>query len=125
MMKKLLAIATLGENFYGRWLFHRLLSQLFLLAGLTIITALLIASLLLCTVYAVHLALLYQGFAAWVTWSIPFLVGIAIIASMLWVMRRCLQKFNTAPQNILQQTMSIARVFPAFWAGFTESLSRN
>jgi hypothetical protein len=120
-MGKLLAVAALGEKFYGRWLSYRLLSQILLLLGLTIILALLIASLLLCAVYTVHLALVYQGVATWVAWSVSFLLVIAMIATTVWRIRRCLREFNTAPQNLLQKTMSVAQAFPAFWAGFTKN----
>ena len=120
-MGKLLAVAALGEKCYGSWLSYRLLSPILLLLGLTIILALLITSLLICAVYAVHLALVYKDAAPWVAWSVPFVLVMAMITAIVWKIRLCLREFNTVPKNTLQKTIAVAQAFPAFWAGFTKN----
>ncbi len=120
-MEKLLAVASLGEKFYGKWFFHRFVSGFLLLLGLTIITAILCAILLLCIVYAAHLVFVSQGLGMLITLGVPLLLGIAIVVIILCIIRRQLRETNQLPQDIMKQTIAIAKTFPAFWAGLTET----
>ena len=62
-MEKLLAIASLGQKAYGRWLFRRLLSGVMMVVMLVIIVSIMTSALLVGCLYAAYLAFLYYGLA--------------------------------------------------------------
>ena len=60
-MKKLLAVISIGQRAYGRWLFQRLLPSIILMLGLTIIIAIMISAILVGGLYTAYGILLHYG----------------------------------------------------------------
>ena len=95
--KMLLIAAGLARGIYGRWQFRRLLLSVMAMAGLLIITSMLISALLITGVYASYLALLRYG---WEPQAAISLTGMLLAAAIVLLiaftvisMRRLRRKF--------------------------------
>ena len=102
-MDKLASLIDIAQNIYSRWIFHRLLYGMVAIATLTIITAIMISAMLICSFYATYQVLLNSGFiphnAAFI------LTGIIAIVALLFLLITFafLRRLRDMPRILLQE----------------------
>lgn len=103
-MEQLLALITLLQRTYGRWLFRRLLSGMIVVAGLVLTTAIVASAALMIALYAAYLAFINQGFAP--QSAVLIVCTITIIAAAMLITATCvyLRHLRQTPQNIIKKT---------------------
>jgi uncharacterized BrkB/YihY/UPF0761 family membrane protein len=61
-MEKLLAVISVGQRAYGRWLFQRLLPGIIVIVGLTVVISIMVSAMIVGGLYIAYGALLQYGF---------------------------------------------------------------
>jgi len=103
-MEKLLAIASLGQRAYGRWLFQRLMSGIIVVTGLTIIISIMIGTMLVGGLYAGYSALLHYGIQPQVAMIIIGVSAILITITLVILTLSCLSRLRQMPRTLLKQS---------------------
>lgn len=122
-MEKLLAIVSLGQRAYGRWLFQRLLSSLILIAGLAFIIAIMICAVLIGGLMAAYVTLLQNGMEPQVAMLIVGGGAVFIIALLVVLTLAYLRHLRRIPRTMLEQapiTALATDTLNAFVDGFME-----
>jgi len=102
-MEKLLAIAGLTQRAYGRWLFQRLLSGIIVVAGLTIVTSIMVSAMLVGGFYAAYFALLHYGMQPQVAMIvIGTSAGLTIVILVILTLA-CLLHLRRMPRALLKR----------------------
>jgi len=120
-MEKLLAIASLGQRAYGRWLFQRLLSGIIVVAGLTIVVAVMVSAMLVGGFYAAYFALLHYGTAPQVAMVIIGISAILTTVTLVILTLMCLHHLRRMPRTLLKQSPLTSRAMDTLNA-FTDGL---
>ncbi len=103
-MDKLIAIASLGQKAYSRWLFRRLLSGIIVVAGLTIVTSIMVSAMLIGGLYALYFLLSGYGAepqAAMIITGIMAGLSIGMLAILTLV---GLQHLRQMPRALLKRS---------------------
>lgn len=120
-MEKLLAITTIAQRVYGRWLFQNLLLGMIVVMVLTIVISIVASTLLLLCLYAVYALLIYMGIAYYYTFLIIFILSAAVIAVLLILTLACQRQIRQMPRKLLEKLPLTSRpieVWEAFYSGF-------
>jgi len=120
-MEKLLAIASLGQRVYGRWLFQRLLSGIIVAAGLTIVTSVIISAFLVGGLWAAYFVLLHYGIGQLMAMMITGAIALMVIASLFFLTLSCLHHLRRMPRMLLKQSPLTSRAMDALDA-FSDGL---
>lgn len=121
-METLLAIANLGQRAYGRWLFQRLLSGIIVVAGLVMVTAMMISALLVGGLYVSYITLLHYGVGSDMAMMVVALSAVLIIVMLVILTLSCLHHLHQIPKTLFKQALSpshTSAVLCAFFDGFT------
>ncbi len=127
-MEQLLAVITLVQRTYGRWLFRRLLSGMIVVAGLVLTTAIMVSAALMVGLYAAYIALINAGFEPQM--AVLMVCGMTIFAAVLLIIATLayLRHLRQVPQNIIKKspiTSLPSDALDAFIAGLlTEKVHR-
>lgn len=120
-METLLALANLGQRTYGRWLFHRLISGIFVVVGLTIIISIMISAVLVGSLMAAYFTFIHYGVYPQIAMVITGVLAILIITLLILLTLLRLRHLRKMPQTLLKQspvTSCAAGVLQAFLDGF-------
>ena len=123
-LKKLLAIVSIGQISYGRWLLPHLLPCMFLIAGLTIITSMLISAVIISMVYILYMTLLQSGYETKTVVLITAILGVVIITiftTLLCVTVRYLQRMLRSPLKQASLPTSVKHIVSSFLNGFNQT----
>jgi len=120
-MDKLLAIASLGQRAYGRWLFQRLLSGIIVTIGLVFITCMMISAMLVSGLYVSYFALLHYGMQPSAAIIIISMTAILIIVVLVILTLSCLHHLRRMPRTLLKKSPITSRAMDALDA-FTDGL---
>jgi uncharacterized membrane protein len=103
-MEQLLALITLVQRTYGRWLFRRLLSGMIVVAGLVLTTAIMVSTALIVGLYAAYISLINAGFEQQM--AVLMVCGITVVAAGLLVIATLgyLRHLRQMPQNIIKKS---------------------
>ena len=123
-METLLAIVTLGQRTYGRWLFQRLLSGMLAIAGLTIVIAIMISAALIATLAALYYTLLSYQIGHLVAGLVTGISAIAIIMMLIILTLACLNHLRQIPKTLLQKSPLSSGIMDTLDA-FTEGLKQG
>ncbi len=124
-MEKLLAIASLGQRAYGRWLFQHLLSGIIVIVGLTIVIAMIISTLLVGGLYVSYITLLHYGVGSHVAMMIIAAAVVLVLALLAFFMFLSFRRLNHMPRTLLKQAFlpsHTAGVLGAFFDGLTTDI---
>lgn len=119
-MKILLAIVNLLQKVYGRWLFQNLLLGIIIIAGLVLVTAIMVSATLIGCLLAVYFTLLSYGIGQTVAIIATAVSALLIIISLIIIMLLYLQHLRKTPKNLLKRsplTSSVMSTLDAFTAG--------
>jgi len=120
-MEKLLAIVNLGQEFYGRWLFRRLLISFVLVMSLVFTLSMMVSALLVSTLYVAYAVLLYFGSTPLLAMTIVGALSIIIILVLgmftLSFLRR-LHQMSQMPLNRSPIASHAIDILGAFADGF-------
>lgn len=120
-MEKLLAIISIGQRVYGRWLFQRLLPSIMVIVGLTIVISIMISAMLVGCFYAGYQGLLNYGFEANIAILIIFISSLLTIILLVVLAIFGLRHLNKIPQTAITQsplTTCAKQALGSFLAGF-------
>jgi len=120
-MEKLLAIASLGQRAYGRWLFQRLLSGIIVVAGLTIVTSVMLSAILVGGLWATYFSLLYYGIGQLMAMVITGALALMAMAALVFLTLSGLHHLRRMPRTLLKQLPLTSRAMDALDA-FTNGL---
>lgn len=101
-MEKLFALANLGQRTYGTWLLQRLLPAIVAIIGLTIITSIMISAMLVGSLYAAYIALLYYGTEPHTAMLMIGIAAAAIIALLVILTLSCIRRLRHMPLTLLK-----------------------
>jgi hypothetical protein len=118
-MEKLLAIAGLLQRANGRRLSRRLIVGVMLVSGLTIVIAIMAASLLLGSLFAGYSWLVQSGLTPQEGMFTVGAVAVLITALLVLCLRHCLQRFFRMPKAS-PLTGFVSETLDAFIDGLTE-----
>lgn len=119
-MSKLLTLISLGQSAYGRWLFRRLLSGVFMVAIISLVMAAMISALLIACLYAGYAAMLAQGLSVIVAGSLAGLAAITLILGMGWGLYAMVRSLRYLPNSMLGESPIPGQakdIFDAFISG--------
>ena len=123
-METLLAIATLGQRTYGRWLFSRLLSGMIAIAGLVIVIAIMISAALTAALAALYYTLLSYQIGQLVAGLVTGISAIAIIMMLIILTLVCLHHLRQAPKTLLKKSPFSSSIMDTLDA-FTDGLKQG
>ncbi len=120
-MEKLLAIASIGQRTYSKWLFQRLVPTIVLIAALTIVIGTIVGMMLVGGFYLYYESLITSGVDP--TSAITVIIAWAVTAIMIFsiVIFYCFCHLRKMPQKFLKKSSCnhvIAGVISAFLDGF-------
>ena len=128
-MEKLLALATLGQKVYARWLFLRLLSGIVVVAGLTIVASILMGALLVGGFFAAYQALLHFGFEPLGAAGIVGGCILFVLIIFVFLAVRSVRQLQELPQRLLKKKSPlVARtddIVDAFFEGLLGRSEHN
>jgi len=119
-MDTLLAIATLGQRAYGRWRFQQLLFRILVIAALTLIIAMMVATLLIGLLYAGYSAMRDGGVAVSTAGFIIGSITLLIIVFLTYIILTCTKCLQDTAQPALTNSSVAVRtgaILEAFWDG--------
>ncbi len=117
-MEKLLAIVSIGQRAYGRWLFQRLLPTIIMVVGLTIVISIMVSAMMVGGFYSAYLALLNYGTEPPVAMMIVATASILTIAMFVGGAFLALRHLRQKPKEIITQSPLTYGVLVAFASGF-------
>jgi len=123
-MDNLIALATIAQNIYSRWIFRHLLYGMIAIAALTIITGVMVSAILIGIFYAAYQALLNLGVAP--LSATLCTTGLATVVALLFIFITIvfLRRLREMPKRLLQKkTPGVSQagdVIDAFFTGFLE-----
>lgn len=120
-MEKLLAIAGLGQKVYGRWLFQHLLSGIIVVAGLTIVTAIMVSATLIGSLIAAYLMLLQHGTEPYLAMIIIGISGVLTVVILVLLTLASLYHLRQMPRTMLERSPLTSGVMATLNA-FTDGL---
>ncbi len=123
-MEKLLALALLVQRTYGRWLFQRLLSGIVVVAGLTIITSIMVSAILISSLVAAYFALLHYGIEQQAALLIISITVILTIVALIILTLACLHHLRQMPRTLLKRSPLTARAMDTLDA-FSDGLTAD
>jgi len=97
-MEKLLAIVALGQSFYGRWLFRRLLIGIVMVVALAIIIAIMVSAMLITSLYVAYSALLSYAIEPHMAMVIVGFLALTITLALVTLTLRYLQRLSIMPR---------------------------
>ena len=107
-MEKLLAITNIAERAFGIWLFQRLLPNVLIIVGLTMITSIMIAAIIITSMFCAYQLLLNNGFE--IHSAIMLIGSLALLITIIFAI--CiiahLQQLRRMPQKLLQEKLASA-----------------
>jgi hypothetical protein len=100
-VEKLFALLGIARGAYGRWLLHRLMSGIILVAGLTIIATMMIGALLIGGFYTLYVILLEHQvspeMAFLLVGGMGVLISVVLITVAMMYLRRMYRLFLSKP----------------------------
>jgi hypothetical protein len=120
-MEKLLAIASLGQRAYGRWLFQRLISGVLVIAGLTIILSMMVSAVLVGGLLTIYYILLYYGIGQLMAVTTTAVLALLLIAALVFLVLTSLQHLRKLPRTLLRKSPLTSRAMDTLDA-FTDGL---
>ncbi len=128
-MEKLLAIVSIGQNIYGKWLFRRLLLGMIVVTGLTIVTAMIIGTTLIGGLYATYLALLHFGYDPHSAVLIVVVLSVAIAGTLIILTLMFFSHLRSMPRKLMKTKSpalsEASEVVNAFLEGLIGSAPRT
>ena len=103
-MEKLLAIASLGQRAYGRWLFQRMVLGIIAVAGLTIVVSILVSAMLIAGLYAGYFALLHFGAEPQGAMLIITILAVLITLTSVILVLTGLDHLRRMPETLLRRS---------------------
>lgn len=120
-MEKLLAIVSLSQNLYGRWLFRRLLFGVITLVSLTIVVSMLVSAVLISGFYVAYQVLLNFGFEQKIAMAVIAcaLLSITIMLAFFiaWHLRRLRKIPKRLPTEKIPSAAAASDAIDAFLEG--------
>lgn len=120
-MDKLLAIVSLGQRAYGRWLFRRLLFSMLLVVGLTMVTVMVTSATLIGGLYATYFLLAGYGAEPQTAIMITGILATLVVALLSILTLSCLHRLRRMPRTLLKQSPLTSRAMDTLDA-FTDGL---
>ena len=120
-MEKLLAIASLTQRAYGRWLFRRLFLSMIAIAGITIVIGIMVSALLIGGLVAAYFVLLSHGIEQLMAVIIVAILAILIVAMLSIMILGYLKYLRQMPQKFIKQSPLASHVIETLSA-FSDGL---
>ncbi len=121
-MEKLLAIVSLSQNIYGKWLFRRMLSASIVIGILAIVTSVLTSAVMILVFYILYLVLLHLAVQPLIALIIIGVIGVLGITLLLLLIAGYMRALRNLPKHILKkkipQASQAGAVIDAFLSGF-------
>jgi hypothetical protein len=120
-MEKLLAIITIAQRSYCRWLFQRLLPGIIMIIGLTIVISIMISAIIVGGLYTAYSALLNYELEENMAMLIIGISSIITIITLVIIVLLGMRRMRPAPKIISSQSqISICAIgiFTSFIDGF-------
>src|SRR5882724_5719522 len=120
-MEKLLAIASLAQKVYGRWLFQHLLVGVMIVVALVFVTSILISAILIGSSYWLYFTLINSGMQPQYAFlivgaALVFLTG--VLALSTWSYLRHLRNFPRRLTKRPPRSSRATEAVDAFFDGF-------
>lgn len=127
-MEKLLAIVSLGQRAYGRWLFYRLIPSILLTAALTVTSAIMLSATLIGGLYASYSAMLQHGMLPPMAMMLTGIIAMLVIAVLIILTKAQLRRMFQIPRESMNQSPLASggvRVLDAFISGLMDSKDKR
>lgn len=103
-MEKLLAIISIGQAAYGRWLFQKLLPMAIIIIVFTTIISVMISAMLVGGLYIAYIALLHYGVEPQIAILIIGISSIITIILLVAIVMAILRYQRKMPEIIVKQS---------------------
>jgi hypothetical protein len=120
-MEKLLAIASLGQRAYGRWLFQHLILGIIVVIGLVMVIAIMVSTILIGSLAAAYFTLLSSGIGQTLAMLAVALLAIAITTAVIFLTFLSLHRLRRMPHTLLKRSPVTSSAMDALNA-FTNGL---
>lgn len=119
-MEKILIITSLVQKVYGRWVFQRLFLSIIMIAGLVVVTAIMVSALLIGGLVTIYFTLLSYGIGQTLAIIATAVSALLIIIALIIITLLYLQHLRKTPKNLLKRSPLTSRAMDtldAFTAG--------
>jgi membrane protein implicated in regulation of membrane protease activity len=104
-MEKLLAIISLSQNIYGKWLIRKLVSGAIIIGIVAIITSVVTSAVVILAFYILYLFLLHLGLVPLVAISIVGIVGVLLSVLLILFITSFMRDLSSLPKQVMKKRM--------------------